>query len=52
MRENVWEYSHHTGRVECVVFNSLRDLLASSGADGRVAIIAVDSGKQVGGLQR
>ncbi len=46
-RENIWEYSHHTGRVECVAFNALRDLLASAGADGRVAVIAVDSGKQV-----
>ncbi len=21
MRENIWEYSHHTGRVEAVAFN-------------------------------
>ncbi|KAL6745453.1 quinon protein alcohol dehydrogenase-like superfamily, partial [Haematococcus lacustris] len=47
MRENVWEYSHHTGRVEALAFNSLNDLVATAGADGRVSIIAVDSGKQM-----
>lgn len=47
LRENIWEYSHHAGRVECVAFNSLRDLVATAGADGHISLIAVDSGKQV-----
>lgn len=34
-------------RVEAVAFNSFRDLVASCGADGRVALISVDTGKQV-----
>jgi WD40 repeat protein len=46
-RENIWEYSHHTGRVEAVAFNSLHDAVATAGADGRISIIAVDSGKQL-----
>lgn len=35
------------GRVECVAFNALRDLVATCGADGRLSIVAADSGKQV-----
>lgn len=46
-RSNLWEYSHHAGRVEAVAFNSMRDMCASSGADGRVALMHAESGKQV-----
>lgn len=46
-RELVWEHSHHAGRVESLAFNSLSEL-ASAGADGRVTLLSVDSGKQVG----
>ncbi len=46
-RESVWEYMHHTGRVEAVAFNSMRDMVATAGADGRVCLLFADSGKQV-----
>ena len=35
------------GRVEAIAFNTLRELLVTCGADGRVVVMAVDSGKQV-----
>lgn len=37
----------HAGRVEAIAFNTLRELLVTCGADGRVVVMNVDSGKQV-----
>lgn len=48
-RENVWEYTHHTGRVEAVAFNSMRDMVATAGADGRIVLLYAENGKQVCG---
>ncbi len=45
-RELMWEHSHHAGRVESLAFNTLHEL-ASAGADGRVAHLSVDTGKQI-----
>jgi len=45
-RENIWEYAHHTGRVEAIAFNTLRSLLVTCGADGRVVLSYVNDGKQ------
>lgn len=46
-RESIWEYSHHAGRVEGVAVNSMHDMCASAGADGRVALMHSETGKQV-----
>lgn len=45
-RELMWEHSHHAGRVESLAFNSLTEM-ASSGADGRISLVSVETGKQV-----
>lgn len=45
-RESMWEYTHHTGRVEAAAFNSMRDMCATAGADGRIVLLFADSGKQ------
>eukprot|EP00983_Pelagomonas_calceolata_P114951 1160142-Pelagomonas_calceolata.AAC.16 len=38
-----------TGRVEAIAFNTLRSLLVTCGADGRVVLSYVNDGKQVRG---
>lgn len=39
----------YAGRVEAIVFNTLLDLLVTSGADGRIVVTYVANGKQVSG---
>uniref|UniRef100_A0A7S3R5P2 Ion transport domain-containing protein n=1 Tax=Dunaliella tertiolecta TaxID=3047 RepID=A0A7S3R5P2_DUNTE len=46
-RTNVWEFTHHTGRVEDIAFNTLREMLVTSGQDGHVVVMSVKTGKQV-----
>lgn len=47
-RELLWEYSHHTGRVEAAVFNFSLSLVATVGSDGCVALIHKTDGTKVG----